>query len=641
MCGFTGLFPLRTARAGAFGIDPGLLRRMTDAIAHRGPDDEGFHVEPAIGMGFRRLSFLDLAAGHQPMGNEDRTVFVTFNGEIYNFAVLREELIAQGHVFATRSDSEVLVHGWESWGIGLLDRINGMFAFALWDRTQRSLLLARDRIGKKPLYYGVAPDGTLAYGSELAALVPVPGLAAVLNPAAIEDFLAFGYIPDPASVYRDIRKLPPAHFMLIGEGEPLPSPRRYWSLPVPGPVPANMEEAAADLRSRLETSVAARMVADVPIGAFLSGGIDSGAIAALASRHCAAPLQCFTIGFPGPTDERVVAAMMADRCGATHVTQTVAPDDVIDAARFQAEVFGEPFGDHSSVPSLAVARLARTGVKGVVSGDGGDEVFGGYRRYRWHAIADRARRLLPDRARRALLAPIARAYPKLDHAPAWLRAKTTLTEISLDSAHGYYRTLCKLQDDERRGLMTPRLISLLDGHDPAAGIVAALDTNADPLRAAQLVDLATYLPGDILVKVDRTSMRSGLEVRSPLLDHDLLAWGMALPSTLKLQNGVGKSVLRGAVAPLVPRAVLDRPKQGFVAPLAAELRRAAPRLRSALLGPTMLDTGWFDGEAIGRMIDQHEAGRADHAWKLWHLLVLEGFLARHAGAARATAALVA
>lgn len=640
MCGFTGLYPL-TSRSNSPSIDRGLLRRMTDAIAHRGPDDEGFHIEPAIGMGFRRLSFLDLAAGHQPMGNEDGTVMITFNGEIYNFAALREELLALGHVFATRSDSEVLVHGWESWGLGLLDRIDGMFAFALWDRTQRSLLLARDRIGKKPLYYGIAPDGTLAYGSELAALVPVPGLAAALDPAAIEDFLAFGYIPDPASVYRDIRKLPPAHFMLIGHGAELPAPRRYWSLPAPGPMTVSMADATAELRQRLESAVASRMVADVPIGAFLSGGVDSGAIAALASQHCTAPLQCFTIGFPGPTDERAAAAIMAEHCGATHVTETVAPADVIDAARFQAEIFGEPFGDHSSVPSLAVARLARTGVKGVVSGDGGDEVFGGYRRYRWHAIAERARRLLPDRARRALLAPIARAYPKLDRAPAWLRAKTTLTEISLDSAHGYYRTLCKLQDDERRGLMTARLKSLLDGHDPAAAIVDALDSGADPLRAAQMVDLATYLPGDILVKVDRTSMRSGLEVRSPLLDHRLLAWGMALPPALKLQNGIGKSVLRAALAPLLPRAILDRPKQGFVVPLAAELRRAAPRLRSVLLGPAMLDTGWFDGAALGRMIDQHEAGQADHAWKLWHLLVLEGFLARHAGAARTTAALVA
>jgi len=640
MCGFTGLYPL-TSRSNAPSINGGLLRQMTDAIAHRGPDDEGFHIESAIGMGFRRLSFLDLAAGHQPMGNEDGTVTITFNGEIYNFAALREELLALGHVFATRSDSEVLVHGWESWGLGLLDRIDGMFAFALWDRTQRSLLLARDRIGKKPLYYGIAPDGTLAYGSELAALVPVPGLAASLDPAAIDDFLAFGYIPDPASVYRDIRKLPPAHFMLIGHGEELPAPRRYWSLPAPGPMKVSMADATAELRQRLESAVASRMVADVPIGAFLSGGVDSGAIAALASQHCTAPLQCFTIGFPGPTDERAAAAIMAGHCGAIHVTETVAPADVIDAARFQAEIFGEPFGDHSSVPSLAVARLARTGVKGVVSGDGGDEVFGGYRRYRWHAIAERARRLLPDRARRALLAPIARAYPKLDRAPPWLRAKTTLTEISLDSVHGYYRTLCKLQDDERRGLMTLRLKSLLDGHDPAAAIVDALDSGADPLRAAQMVDLATYLPGDILVKVDRTSMRSGLEVRSPLLDHRLLAWGMALPPALKLHNGIGKSVLRAALAPLLPHAILDRPKQGFVAPLAAELRRAAPRLRSVLLGPAMLDTGWFDGAALGRMIDQHEAGQADHAWKLWHLLVLEGFLARHAGATRTTAALVA
>ncbi len=632
MCGFTGLFAMRTARTDPHAVDAALLHRMTQAIAHRGPDDEGFHTEPDLGLGFRRLAIIDLASGHQPMGNEDGAVTIVFNGEIYNFQALRTELQALGHRFATHCDTEVIIHGWESWGLSVLDRLDGFFAFALWDRNQGSLLLARDRLGKKPLYYGIAPDGMLAFGSELAGLTPVPGLADTLDPAAIEDYLAFGYIPDPASVYQRIRKLPPAHFMLITQGEPLPVPRRYWTLPAPAAAPASLAEATADLRSRLDRAVAARMIADVPLGAFLSGGVDSSAIVALAARHASAPLQSFTIGFPGPTDERATAAAMAAHCGATHTSDIIVPADVIDAARHQAEVFGEPFGDHSSVPSLAVAHLARTGVKVALSGDGGDEVFGGYRRYRWHSIADQARRLLPDRARRALLAPIAAAYPKLDRAPAWLRAKTTLTEISLDSAHGYYRTLCKLQDDERRGLMSPALKSLLDGHDPAARIVAALDTDADPLRAAQMVDLATYLPGDILVKVDRTSMRSGVEVRSPLLDPSLLAWGMGLPAALKLRNGQGKAVLRDAVAPLLPRAVLDRPKQGFVAPISAELRRAAPRVRTALLGPVMRDTGWFDATAIGRMIDQHETGQHDHGWKLWHLLVLEGFLARHAGA---------
>lgn len=632
MCGFTGLFALRGGRSDAHDIDPGLLHRMTQAIAHRGPDDEGFHTEPGLGLGFRRLSIIDLASGHQPMANEDATVIIALNGEIYNYQALRDELIGLGHVFATRSDTEVIIHGWESWGLAVLDRLSGFFAFALWDRNQASLLIARDRLGKKPLYYGVAPDGTLAFGSELAALTKVAGLADAIDPAALEDYLAFGYVPDPASIYRRIRKLPPAHFLLIAAGAALPPPRRYWSLPTPGPSPIGMEDAAGQLRERLDTAVAARMIADVPLGAFLSGGVDSSAIVALAARHASGPLQCFTIGFPGATDERATAALMAQHCGAIHVTESVAPADVIDAARFQAEVFGEPFGDHSSVPSLAVAHLARQGVKVALSGDGGDEVFAGYRRYRWHKIADQARRILPDRARRALLAPIARAYPKLDRAPAWLRGKTTLTEISLDSAHGYYQTLCKLHDAERRAVMSPRLRSLLDGHDPAAAIVAALDTGADPLRAAQMVDLATYLPGDILVKVDRTSMRSGVEVRSPLLDPELLAWGMGLPAALKLRDGRGKSVLRAAVAPWLPRSVLDRPKQGFVAPLAAELRRAAPRLRGVLLGPAMLDTGWFDGTAIGRMIDQHEGGQHDHGWKLWHLLVLEGFLARHAGA---------
>lgn len=629
MCGLTGLFIPRLPGADAAAVDVALLRQMTRAIAHRGPDDEAFHLEPGLGLGFRRLSFLDLAAGRQPMGNEDGSVMIVFNGEIYNFQALRDELAAAGHVFVTRTDSEVIAHGWESWGLDLLDRLDGMFAFALWDRMHQTLLLARDRLGKKPLYYGTTPRGVLAFGSELAALTAVPGLAEAIDPAAVDDYLAFGYVPDPRSIYRDIVKLPPAHYLLVEAGAAAP-PRRYWSLPDSLPAPHSLPEAATELSARLEAAIARRMIADVPLGSFLSGGIDSGIVTALAARHATASLQSFTIGFPGAADERGAAAAIAAHCGAEHVTRTVTPGNIVEAAGFQAEVFGEPFGDHSSVPSLEVAKLARTRVKGVLSGDGGDEVFAGYRRYRWHMICERARRLLPERARRALLAPIARAYPKLDRAPAWLRAKTTLTEISLDSAHGYYRTLCKLQDDERRGLMSPRLRALLDGHDPADPVVAALAEGDDPLRAAQRVDLATYLPGDILVKVDRTSMRSGVEVRSPLLDIDVLTWGMGLPPGLKLHEGRGKGVLRAMAAPLLPPSVLSRPKQGFVAPLAHELRGVAPRLRGLLLGPTMLDTGWFDAAALGRMIDQHAAGTSDHAWKLWHLLVLEGFFARRA-----------
>lgn len=633
MCGLAGLFLGLAAGRLRAPADEALLRRMTGAIAHRGPDAEGFHVEPGIGLGFRRLSFLDLAGGNQPMGNEDDTVIAMFNGEIYNFQPLRDELKALGHRFHTKADTEVIIHGWEEWGLGCLDRLSGMFAVALWDRNQKTLLLARDRLGKKPLYYGVAPDGSLAFGSELCVLAQVPGLLGRIDPKAVEDFLTFGYIPDPASIYVGVRKLPAAHYLLIRAGHGLPEPARYWSLSASlaahGGAAIDAGEAAASLRTRLDQAVAARMIADVPLGAFLSGGVDSGAVTALAARHSAVPLQTFTIGFPGPADERAAAAAMARHCGADHYAEISTPAGVLAAAADQARIFGEPFGDHSSVPTLAVAALARRHVKGVLSGDGGDEVFAGYRRYRWHQIAESARRFLPDAARRHLLAPVARLYPKLDRAPRWLRAKHTLTEISLDSALGYYRTLCKTQDEQRRGLFSAATRTALDGHDPSARILALFNESdgSDSLRDAQRVDVETYLPGDILVKVDRTSMAVGLEVRCPLLDHDLVGWGLDLPARLKLHQGTGKAVLRQAVSPLLPPATLARPKQGFALSLGSELKREAPNLRKALLGTAMLDSGIFDPAALARLIDEHESGNSDHAQPLWLLLVMQGFLA--------------
>ena len=629
MCGLTGLFHGLAGGDMQRPVDGDLLRRMTGAIAHRGPDDEGFHAEPGVGLGFRRLSIIDLAASHQPMGNENDSVMIAFNGEIYNFKSLRAELVAAGHVFKTQGDTETILHGWEEWGLGVLDRLAGMFAIALWDRNQQTLLLARDRLGKKPLYYGIASDGMLAFGSELAALAAVPGLLGKVDPKAVEDFLTFGYIPDPGSIYEGIRKLPAAHFLLVRAGSPLPQPVRYWSLPARRETRLEIPDAAAALREKLDAAVFARMIADVPLGAFLSGGIDSSAVVAMAARHSADPLRSFTIGFPGASDERQAAAAMARHCGAAHFTETTTPQGILAAARDQARIFGEPFGDASSVPTLAVARLAQRHVKVALSGDGGDEVFAGYRRYQWHQIAEAARRFLPAPARRHLLAPVARLYPKLDRAPRWLRAKNTLTEISLDSALGYYRTLCKTHDGQRRGLFSSSARASLDGHDPSARVLSLFNEGdgADTLRDAQRVDVETYLPGDILVKVDRTSMAVGLEVRVPLLDHDLVAWGLDLPPKVKLDRGKGKTVLREAAAPLLPPEILSRPKQGFAISLADELRHDAGSVRKTLLGAPMQDSGLFDPAALARMIDEHENGSFDHAQPLWLLLVMEGFLA--------------
>jgi asparagine synthase (glutamine-hydrolysing) len=631
MCGLAGIFYLDSSAR----PDAAWLRRMTDAMRHRGPDGEGFHIEPGLGLGHRRLAIVDLAGGAQPMASEDGALVVAFNGEIYNHAALRQELEAMGHHFRTRSDTEAILHGWRAWGPDCLDRLNGMFAFAIWDRDKRQLVLARDRLGEKPLHYAQLPDGGIAFASELCGLLALPGMTRRVDPAAVDDFLALGYVPDPDTIYSGIRSLPAAHMLVLRQGPAvLPPPRRYWRPPVAiGLAPGG---AAAELAARLEQSVRMRMMSDVPLGSFLSGGLDSGAVTALAARAATGPLRSFTIGFPGVADERPAAAGMAARLGTTHMAEASAPD-YLAAARQQAAIFGAPFGDHSSVPTLAVCALARRHVTVALSGDGGDEVFAGYRRYRFHQMAEAVRRAVPGGARRRVLGGLARLYPKLDTAPRWLRAKHTLTEISLDSALGYYRTVCRLHQEQRRALFSPALRARLQGHDPAerfSTLMAECDPDASLLQA-QYADLQTYLPGDILCKVDRTSMAVSLEVRPPLLDHTLVEWGMALPDRLKLHRGQGKQVLRQAVAPLLPDSILNGPKQGFAAAIGGQLRAGADRVRARLLGAPMLDSGLFDPAALSEMVDRHASGRHDHSQALWQLLVLEGFLAGAGAAADA------
>ena len=626
MCGVVGIFqPQRVIEPDAASVE-----RMLVALSHRGPDAQGLHREAGLALGHRRLAIVDLAGGAQPMASDDGELVITFNGEIFNHRLLRQELEEFGHQFNSRSDTEAILHAWRQWGVDCVQRFNGQFAFALWDRRRGTLFLARDRLGEKPLYYCALPDGGLAFASEIAALLTLPEVSRKLDPAALDDFLALGYVPEPLTVYGGIRQLPAGHVMLLERGRPLlPVPRRYWQPPTT--VAAAPADAPAELAVRLRQSVSLRLMADVPLGCFLSGGVDSAGIAMLAAEGHAS-LDSFTIGLPGPADERAPAALVARGLGGTHYTETL-DGDLLGSAAGVARIFGQPFGDTSAVPTLAVSRLARRHATVALSGDGGDEVFAGYRRYRWHQMVEAVRRLLPARLRRPVIGGLARAYPKLDRAPRWLRAKHTLTEISLDSALGYYASVAKMAHQARRDVWSPAMRGALDGHDPAARFGALMEEcdPDQPLLQAQYADLHTYLPGDILTKVDRTSMAASLEVRPPLLDHTLVEWGMALPASLKLRGGEGKQVLRAALRPVLPRAILDRPKQGFAAPLGPGLRAVMPGLRARLLGPAMLDSGMFDPAGIGRMLDRHASGAMDHGQALWQLLVLEGFLARGSG----------
>ena len=627
MCGLTGIYHPDAP------IDRALLTRMNGAIAYRGPDGDGFHVEAGVGLGHRRLSIVDVAGGAQPMWNEDESVVIVFNGEVYNFPTLRPELSALGHVFRNRSDTEAVIHAWETWGPGCLLHLNGMFAFALWDRRQGVLFLARDRLGKKPLYYAHTPAGALVFGSELAALMAVPDLPRQIDPAAVDDFFAMGYVPDPGTIYTGVHKLSAAHYLLLGTGTGTgtATPIRYWTPPTQS-APMEEQDAIRGLVTHLAAATQSRLMSDVPLGAFLSGGVDSGAVVATAAGLQSDPLRTFTIGMPGPQDETALAAQVAARYGTDQHNDIAAPD-YLDAARRQAAIFGEPFGDSSAVPTEAVCALARRHVTVALSGDGGDEVFAGYRRYRWHQMAEGVRAYIPAGLRRHVLGGLARVYPKMDWAPRPLRAKNTLTEISLDSALGYYRTIAKLHHAQRRALFSAPLRAALDGHDPSDRIVALMDQcdDEDSLLQAQFTDIQTYLVGDILTKVDRTSMAHSLEARAPFLDYQLVEWGMRLPPSLKLRGQEGKWVLKKAMEPMLPHSLLYRPKQGFATSLTTVFRARMTEVRARLLGPAMLESGLFDRAAIARLLDQHATGTSDHAGPIWLLLTFEGFL-MHAAA---------
>ncbi len=623
MCGIAGIF-----RPNAAPVDAQMLRAMTTALSRRGPDGDGFHIEPGIGFGHRRLAIIDIAGGHQPMFNEDGSVVLLFNGMIYNFRELRPQLEALGHVFASdHSDSETIIHAWEAWGPECLQHLNGFFALAIWDRNRGQLFLARDRLGKKPMHIAELADGGLAFASELRSLADVPGIDRQISAQAVDDFFAFGYIPDPATIYAGVRKLPAAHFMLIERDGSTQGPQRWWDLSA-AEVPVAETDAVARLQSLLADATQIRLESDVPLGAFLSGGVDSSAVVAQAATQRAAQLDTFTIGFEGSEDETPYAKMIAERYHTVQHNERAAAVDMIDAARLQGSIFGEPFGDQSSVPTHSVCALARRFATVALSGDGGDEVFAGYRRYRWHRMTEAVRRYLPDPVRRNVIGQLARIYPKLDRAPRFLRAKHTLTELSLDSALGYARMVTKTHHAQRRALFSSELRAALDGHDPMALVadLMARCPDANGLAQAQYVDIHSYLVGDILTKVDRTSMANSLEVRAPFLDHRMVQFGLSLPAALKLKGQEGKHVLKRALQDSVPREILYRPKQGFATSLAGLFRAEMARLRERLLGPVMLGCGLFDPAAISTMLDQHAAGSFDHAVPLWLLLVFEGFL---------------
>jgi asparagine synthase (glutamine-hydrolysing) len=631
MCGIAGIFDLQGRRE----IARAPLERMNDAQTHRGPDESGIHLEPGIGLGHRRLSIIDLSTGQQPLYNEDGSVAVVFNGEIYNFQELIAELTRAGHTFCTKSDTEVIVHAWEQWGVECVKRFRGMFAFALWDRTRETLFLARDRLGVKPLYYAVLPDGLAIFGSELKALLAHAGLSREMDPYAVEEYFALGYIPEPRTIYKGAKKLPPAHTLLLRRGQPVPEPHAYWDVRFTLDNPIGEAEAYEELVARLGESVRLRMISEVPLGAFLSGGVDSSAVVATMAGVSSVRVKTCSIAFSDPAfDESRYAQLVAERYQTQHFVDRVESDD-FDLITELARVYDEPYADSSALPTYRVCQLARKHVTVALSGDGGDESFGGYRRYRLHVMEERMRSALPLSVRRPAFGLLAQLYPKADWAPRVFRAKSTFQALARDTVEAYFHSMSIVRDDMRRRLFSNTFKARLGGYSAVEVFRrhgARADTD-DRLALVQYLDLKTYLVGDINTKVDRASMAHSLEVREPLMDHPLVEWLASLPSTLKVRGGEGKYLLKKAMEPYLPHEVMYRPKMGFAVPLAQWFRGPLrQRVRDAVLGARLADTGLFNGAYLKHLVDTHQSGFRDYSTPLWTLLMFDSFLARNVGA---------
>jgi asparagine synthase (glutamine-hydrolysing) len=631
MCGIVGIFDV----SGKRGIARELVTRMNDSLSHRGPDADGFHFEPGLGLGHRRLSIIDLSTGDQPLFNEDGSVVVMYNGEIYNYRELIPELVRRGHTFKTKSDTEVVVHGWEEWGEDCVTRFRGMFAFALWDRNRDTLFLARDRLGVKPLYYARLGDGTLIFGSELKSLMVHPGFKREIEPRAVEDYLAYGYVPDPHTIFATASKLPPGCTLTVRRGRAFPEPREYWDIPFQPRSALSPDEAQGQLIERLRDAVDSRMIADVPLGAFLSGGVDSSAVVAMMAGSSSEPVNTCSISFGDPAyNEAVYAKAVAERYHTNHRVEQVDPDDfsLLDTL---ADVYDEPFADSSAIPTYRLCQLARRSVKVALSGDGGDENFAGYRRYRWHVYEERMRSVLPHSVRAPVFGLLGNLYPKADWAPKVFRAKSTLEALARGSVEGYFHSVSVMGDPLRNRLLSDSFRRKLQGYRAVEVLRrhAARAPKDEPLSFVQYLDMKTYLVGDILTKVDRASMANSLEVREPLLDHRLMEWLSTLPPALKLRGREGKYLFKKALEPHLPNEILYRPKMGFAVPLASWFRGPLKaRVEAAVLGPVLADSGYFNPRFLREMVDEHRSGARDYSVPLWSLLMFEAFLRKAMGA---------
>ncbi len=618
MCGIAGFADTyrSDARAPRNDADFALVHRMCEVIRHRGPDDEGIHVEPGVGLGMRRLSIIDLATGHQPIHNEDRTVWLVFNGEIYNYRELRTELESAGHQFYTSSDTETIVHAYEHWGEAAFGRLRGMFGIALWDRPRQTLLLARDRAGIKPLHF-VERHGRLFFGSEIKSLLAAGAIEREIDLEAMDHYLSFLYAPRDRSFFKGVRKLPPGHFLRWRNGNP--EIVKYWEISAAEPFRGSDGEAAAALRGVLADAVRSHMVSDVPLGAFLSGGVDSSIVVGLMAEASSRPIQTFSIGFDEPAfDELEHARTVAAHFGTDHHEFVVRPDGLAILDRL-VEHFDEPFADSSAIPTWYVSEIARRHVTVVLSGDGGDELFGGYDRYLPHPRVAQFDRLAVPGARTLAGA----LWPLLPHGA---RGKNFLRHVSRDDNGRYLDSVAFFQPDEKRGLYSSGVrqsLGLWSAED-ALGAQFARFASLPAHSRMMRFDFETYLPEDVLTKVDRMSMAHSIETRVPLLDNDVIDFAATLPAALKIRHGRRKHVLKEAARTLLPPGIVDRKKQGFGIPLGVWFRGGLTDVFSDVLrSPRTRQRGYFEPSFVDRLVTEHLAGTRDHTLRLWQLMVFE------------------
>ncbi|HEX4346655.1 MAG TPA: asparagine synthase (glutamine-hydrolyzing) [Vicinamibacterales bacterium] len=617
MCGIAGFveggdrthgFDAASARA--------LVHEMCDVIRHRGPNDEGLWASDGVALGMRRLSIIDLATGHQPIHNEDKTVWIVFNGEIYNFQSLRRDLERAGHRFYTGTDTEVIVHAYEEWGAEAIGRLRGMFGLAIWDAKERSLLLARDRIGIKPLYWAIA-QGRLYFASELKSILRTGDVPRDLDLDALNHYLSFLYTPPDQSIFTAVHKLPPGHTLRWCDGRV--SVERYWRQPAEETFAGDEREAVAALRDVLSDAVRSHLVSDVPLGAFLSGGIDSSVVVGLMAEASSQPVKTFSIGFDDPAfDELEPARKVARHFGTDHHELVVTPDGVSILDRV-IQHFDEPFADSSALPTWYVSEMASQHVTVVLSGDGGDELFGGYDRYLPHARVAAFDRYSPGGLRRV-------AAMAADHLPHGTRGKNFLRHVARDDRGRYIDAIRFFAADEKPQLLELDVLARLSRSDPEAQAFARFAPYADLSWPSQMMrfDAETYLPEDVLTKVDRMSMAHSIESRVPLLDNNVVAFATSLPSHFKISNGRRKHVLKEVAKTLLPAEILNRPKQGFAVPLGSWFRGDLQSLfADTLLSPSALQRGYFRPTFVERIVREHLSGARDHTLRLWQLVVFE------------------